>query len=83
LPTGDSVHILDNDARIKQGFTAFHHETRHFAQGVGFGNGGIRRPDVFLDELVVQLFFGHDGANFADIRTGDGTYQFHTFNVVT
>ena len=56
---------------------AFHDQARHLTQGVGIGNGGLRRPDVLGDEGVLQFLFGHHYAHLAYIGTCGGSDQFH------
>ena len=73
----EGVEILDDHPRVEHRLAAFHHQAGHLAQGIGGGDGGVVGPDVFLHELVVELFLGHHHPHLADVGAGCGSDQFH------
>ena len=73
----EGVEVFHDDARIKDGLAAFHHQAGHFAHGVGCGDVGVVCPDVFLHELVVELFLSHHDTYLAHVGAGGGSDQFH------
>lgn len=71
------VEVLDDDAGVEHRLAAFHDQAGHLAERVGTADASAGRPDVFEDELVVELFFRHDDADLADVGAGEGSDQFH------
>nr|GEU28145.1 hypothetical protein [Tanacetum cinerariifolium] len=73
----ERVEVFDHHARIDHHAAIFHEQAGHFTQRVELADGGIGGPDIFQFELVVEFFFRQHDAYFADIRTGEGTDEFH------
>ena len=52
--------------------------TRHGTLPSGFdGEDRVAGPDVLVDELVVELFLGHDDAHLAHVRAAERSDEFH------
>src|SRR3546814_6506394 len=71
----ECIQVLDDDARIEQAAIVVHDEARYFAQRIVSRYLRVVGPHVFENEFVIELFFHHDDAYFAYIRSEETTSE--------